>query len=232
MRILYIDIDSLRPDHLGCYGYHRNTSPTIDWVASEGVRFERCHVSDAPCLPSRTALVTGRFGIHSGVVAHHGMAADLFPIGAERRFASTPGFEHWFLMLQRAGFHTVSVSPFPQRHAAWWFVGGLMEWFNPGKNGQERADEINALALPRLERNADKDRWFLHVNYWDPHTPYRTPQEYGNPFANGPPPDWLTEEIRRAQWERFGVRSAQDSWVVESGKTWERMPTAIASLED
>ena len=28
MRILYIDVDSLRPDHLGCYGYHRNTSPS------------------------------------------------------------------------------------------------------------------------------------------------------------------------------------------------------------
>src|SRR3954447_12179605 len=33
MRILYIDIDSQRPDHLGCYGYHRNTSPNIDRVA-------------------------------------------------------------------------------------------------------------------------------------------------------------------------------------------------------
>ncbi len=36
MRILYIDIDSLRPDHLGCYGYHRNTSPTIDRIAASG----------------------------------------------------------------------------------------------------------------------------------------------------------------------------------------------------
>ena len=39
MRILYVDIDSLRPDHLGCYGYHRNTSPTIDSIAKEGVKF-------------------------------------------------------------------------------------------------------------------------------------------------------------------------------------------------
>lgn len=39
MRILYIDIDSLRPDHLSCYGYQRNTSPNIDALANEGLRF-------------------------------------------------------------------------------------------------------------------------------------------------------------------------------------------------
>src|SRR5438132_1544012 len=78
MRVLYIDIDSLRPDHLGCYGYHRDTSPNIDRVSAEGVRFEHCHVPDAPCLPSRTALFSGRFGIHNGVINHGGAAADPF----------------------------------------------------------------------------------------------------------------------------------------------------------
>jgi arylsulfatase A-like enzyme len=38
MRILYIDVDALRADHLGCYGYHRDTTPTIDRLAAEGVR--------------------------------------------------------------------------------------------------------------------------------------------------------------------------------------------------
>ncbi len=68
MRILYIDIDALRPDHLGCYGYHRPTSPNIDALAQEAVRFDNCYVSDAPCLPSRTALWSGRCGFNTGVV--------------------------------------------------------------------------------------------------------------------------------------------------------------------
>lgn len=78
MRIHYIDIDSCRPDHLGCYGYHRNTSPHIDAIARESVRFTNYYCSDAPCLPSRTALNTRMHGIHSGVVGHGGTAADPF----------------------------------------------------------------------------------------------------------------------------------------------------------
>ena len=67
MRFVYIDIDTLRFDHLGCYGYHRMTSPSIDALAAESVRFENVYASDVPCLPSRTALITGMFGIRNGV---------------------------------------------------------------------------------------------------------------------------------------------------------------------
>ncbi len=52
MRLLYIDIDTLRADHLGCYGYHRNTSPAIDAIAREGVRLESVYASDT-CLFSK-----------------------------------------------------------------------------------------------------------------------------------------------------------------------------------
>ena len=83
MRVLYIDIDSQRPDHLGCYGYHRDTSPNIDAVAEGAVRFDNIYVSDAPCLPSRTALWSGRFGYHTGVVGHGGTAADPFIEGLD-----------------------------------------------------------------------------------------------------------------------------------------------------
>ena len=82
MRILYVDIDTLRPDHLGCYGYPRATSTNIDKVAEDSVRFTDVYCSDAPCLPSRAALMTGRFGIHTGCVGHGG-------VNAEMRWAAT-----------------------------------------------------------------------------------------------------------------------------------------------
>src|SRR5688500_7628519 len=91
MRVLYLDIDSLRSDHLGCYGYHRATSPNIDRLAADGIRFDRCHASDTPCLPSRPAFISGRFGVHTGVVSHGGLTADPSPEGRERGFQSTLG---------------------------------------------------------------------------------------------------------------------------------------------
>ena len=230
MRILYLDLDTLRPDHLGCYGYHRDTSPSIDSIAAQGTRFEACYVSDAPCLPSRSALYNGRFGIHTGVVGHGGTAADLRIEGASRSFAVSPQRASWPMVMQRKGLHTVSISPFAQRHSAWWFYNGFREMHNTGKNGGERADEITPLALDWIKRNADRDDWFLHVNFWDPHTPYRTPDSYGNPFENDPPPDWLTEEQRQVHFGSYGPHSAQEPTGWQAQSRWPRVPAQIDSM--
>ena len=195
MRILYLDIDTLRADHLGCYGYHRNTSPNIDQVAKEGVVFTNYHCSDAPCLPSRTALTTGRFGIHTGVVGHGGTAADIRIEGEPRRFKSELEFETLPGVLSSYGLKTVSISPFAARHGSWSFYAGWDEMHNTGLGGMEGADDITPTALKWIENYAEEDDWFLHINYWDPHTPYRAPIEMGNPFADDPIPDWITPEV-------------------------------------
>lgn len=210
MRILYIDVDSLRPDHLGCYGYHRKTSPNIDRVAQQGVRFENVYASDAPCLPSRTALWSGRFGIHNGVMNHGGEAAELFPDGAGRGMVSLIGQTNWMQCLRGVGFKTATVSPFGERHGAFHWYAGFNEIFNTGRRGHERADEISPVAIDWIKRNGRNDKWFLHVNLWDPHTPYRTPESLGNPFKNEPLPAWLSEEVRQGHWASCGPHSARE----------------------
>jgi arylsulfatase A-like enzyme len=210
MRILYIDIDTLRPDHLGCYGYHRNTSPNIDRIANEAVRFDRCYVSDAPCLPSRSSFFSGRFGIHTGVVNHGGINADPRLEGKTRKFKNSDNIAHWPMILKENGFYTVSISPFAERHSAWWFYAGFREMYNPGKNGSERADEVFPYVAKWLEENAHRNNWFLHVNFWDPHTFYSTPESFGNPFSNDPPPSWLNNEIIRSHYNSYGPHSAHD----------------------
>jgi arylsulfatase A-like enzyme len=209
MRILYLDIDTTRADHLGCYGYHRSTSPNIDRIAAEGVRFEKCYVSDAPCLPSRASMFTGRFGIHTGVVNHGGLQADLRPVGRERGFnlRDRPGF---VASLRGRGLYPVSVGPFAERHSAWWFCAGWREMFNTGKRGGESAEEVAPLALDWIQRHARRDDWLLHVNLWDPHTAYRAPEAFGNPFEDEPVDSWYTEEIRQRQWDGFGPGGPQE----------------------
>lgn len=233
MRVLYFDIDSLRPDHLGCYGYHRDTSPNIDQVARRGVRFEQCYISDAPCLPSRTALWSGRCGFHTGVVGHGGTAAQPFVEGPSRDFQDIFSKTGWMGALRRAGLLTATISSFGQRHSAWHWHAGFNEIYNPGKGGLERADEVFPIALDWLRRNGQRDNWFLHVNLWDPHTPYRTPPEFGNPFENEPVDDWLTEEVRQRLWQGYGPHSAQEpqGWDYSVPHRYPRMPAQIDSMQ-
>ncbi len=234
MRVLYIDIDSLRPDHLGCYGYHRRTSPNIDALAQRGVRLDNCYATDVPCLPSRTALFSGRFGIHTGVINHGGAAADPFIEGTGRQFKSTLGRTSWMACLRQAGLRTVTVSPFGERHAAWHWYANFNEIYNTGRSGGERADEVTPVALDWLARNAGQDNWFLHVNLWDPHTPYRTPEAYGEPFRDEPLPAWLTEEVRRQHWAGVGPHSAREILGYDSrpNPRLPRQPGEAASMAD
>ncbi len=236
VRILYIDIDTLRADHLGCAGYHRNTTPNIDALADDGVRFENVYASDVPCLPSRTALISGMFGIRNGVASHGGMAADLRPEGRGREFISRIAAGSWASRFYLAGWHTASFSSFPFRHSASWWNDGFMESMNLMRGfGGERADEVLPGVLDWLDRKGRDDNWFAHVHLWDPHTPYNTPDEFGNPFADDPVPGWHTEEVRAFNWGLSGPHSAQEPWGFspdEFGKPPARQPWNAQSMDD
>ncbi len=235
MRILYFDIDTLRADHLGCYGYHRNTSPNIDKVAEQGIRFDNCYATDTPCLTSRSALFRGSYGIHTGCVSHASSYSDAWIEGPERGFRQSPDLWSWPTVFEKNGFYTVSVSPFAERHAAWWFYEGFREMFNSGKGGGEIADEIMVYAEKWLNENAEKDNWFLHINVWDPHTPYKVPMEYGNPFKDDPPPDWHTKEILEKNVKGYGAHCALDPAGFGPNTGWsktERVPDDIKTMED
>ncbi|NCC63279.1 MAG: sulfatase [Spirochaetia bacterium] len=208
MKILWLDIDSLRPDHLGCYGYHRNTSPVIDSLAAEGMRYDAVFASDAPCLPSRTAWQMGRPGIQTGVINHGGCYADPFRTSIGREFNEHPDYRKFIQVLRAAGYRTASVSTFAERHAAWWFHAGFGEVHDVGKQGLERAEEVIPAASRFIQDHGTEDDWFLHVNLWDPHTPYRTPDSYGDPFKHEEAPAWPDAETIRLHQDGYGPHSA------------------------
>ena len=236
MKIVYIDVDSLRPDHLGCYGYLRDTSPEIDRLAKESIRFTNVYASDAPCLPSRTALWSGRFGYRTGVVGHGGTAAQPFVEGPNRGFQDQFHNDGWMTCLRKTGHHTVTISSFGERHAAWHWYAGYNEIINPGYMGEDRADQVVPLAIDWIERNAGQlGNWFLHVNLWDPHTPYRTPQDFGEPFADAAIPAWLTDDVIARQRQSYGPMSASEpNWFSELDLTsqYPRHPNTIRNVAD
>ena len=210
MRILYIDIDTLRPDHMGCYGYSRNTTPNLDTVAADGMVFEKYYCPDAPCLPSRAALLSGQFGIHTGIVGHGGTAADKRLTGPSRDFADQADTQNLNYIFNKAGLYTASISTFPERHSAWWFNAGFNEMHNMGKRGMESGEEVLPIALDWLKRNKERGDWYLHLHLWDPHTPYRAPAEFGDPFEDKPLDNWITEEIFEKHKKKAGPHSIMD----------------------
>jgi choline-sulfatase len=242
MRILFLDLDSVSPRHLGCYGYHRNTSPNIDKVAGKGVRFTNYYTSDAPCAPSRTALMSGQFGIRNGLVGHGGTAGDMKAEGPDRNLfgkLSVGGSLPSFLQLG-AGLNTALISPFPQRHSTYNFYAGFNEIFNTGGFGMESAEQVTPVAKDWIEKNAESDDWFLYINYWDAHTPYRAPESFGNPFENEPLPEWANEDTLEKHKKAVGPHSVHELEIDHSGMTYTnkvgeqfpRSPGEIKNMDD
>lgn len=231
MRVLFLDLDTLRPDHLGCYGYQRNTSPNIDAIAKEGVTFTEYYCSDAPCLPSRSALMSGRFGIHTGAVGHGGTAADRRLEGRERGFRNREYCYSLPSLFRTAGMHTVAVTPFAERHGSWWFYEGFNEMHNTGRIGMESAEQVTPIVLDWIRNHAQEDNWYLHVNYWDAHTPYRVPEQFGNPFADAPAPAWLTEETLKQHLNLVGPHSALELNMYNN-ETTPRNPSHLGQMKN
>ena len=71
--VVVITIDTLRADHLGCYGYKQIRTPNIDALAADGARFERAYTAVPVTLPSHTVMFTGTYPMLSGM---HDFAAN------------------------------------------------------------------------------------------------------------------------------------------------------------
>jgi arylsulfatase len=169
-QVVLITIDTLRADHLGCYGYSGSTSPQIDAFAKKSVLF-RDASSQAPWTTgSFASLMTGR--VCSEALANSDqMNPDLASVAE---------------LLRDQGFTTVAVVANPELNSARGFSRGFdryVELFLPtggrsdeivGKRKRESkvdAREVTDAVLRLLPQLADRD-FFLWVLYMDPHTPY------------------------------------------------------------
>lgn len=222
MRVIYIDVDSLRPDHLGAYGYNRPTSPHIDALAKDATVMTRTFSSSSPCGPSRGSLMSGVFGIRHGVLTHWGPGSEFrFPGQAHTYFRDAPTFTRH---LRENGYETVSFSSFMDRHQTFWFGAGWSEMHTfTLKQGDENADEVNAAVLPWLREHArETEDLFLHVQYWDPHRIYTMDPRWMREVEHAPIPQWLTEERLEQHKASYSPYSPQELF---PGRRREDSPT-------
>jgi len=232
MRIVFFDIDCLRPDHLGCYGYQRPTSPTIDAIAAEGVTFERCYGANSPCLPARTGWASGRFGLRNGVCSNHGAGARFY-LRTRAYGGPEPDCEMVMRQLRRHGYDTYSFSNFSDRHNAWWFMIGWTSYHTPNlKGGGETAAEVNEPVLDWLRDNGARDNYLLHINYWDVHRPYKMDPSWAGRFDGIPmPQSWPDEAAIREHQAIEGWFTARGQFA-DGVSPYPLMPGAVSSRRD
>jgi len=177
--IVLITIDTLRADHLSSYGYHLKTSPTIDKLAAEGVRFENAYSPIPLTGPSHTSLFTSRFP------QEHGARMNGFAMPKGSKWLSLPQILKRF-DYQNGAF--VSAWPLTSRltHLDRWFdlydedLSRTYQVFNSNRY----AEDVTPLAVSWLEENR-AGPFFLWVHYFDPHSPYNLREDFAEPESSG-----------------------------------------------
>jgi arylsulfatase A-like enzyme len=173
--IVLFGVDSLRADHMSCYGYPRQTTPHIDRFASQGTLFERTYSPHIPTTSAYASMLTGRdcFGTQVVALRHKG------PLRPEVKTLSE--------ILKGAGYNTTCVgftgNPSARGFDKYLDYPGWGSW-NEGRS--PKAQNLNNIALPELDRLAAEDRpFFLFLRHMDPHAPYLPPAPYERMFYHG-----------------------------------------------
>jgi len=199
--IILISIDALRADHLGCYVYHRATSPYIDALAGEGVLLERFICPAIPTHPSYTTLYTGQHPITHGIVAH---------VGKNELDREAPFLPELFL---QAGYTTCAVDNLWRGRL--WFGRGYEYYIDPSIRRPLHlgvtCEELNAVTIPWLRAHAEEP-FFLFMHYWDPHYPFVPPDRFRHLFYEGNPTDPDNHSLD--EWWKHPIGAfARDTWL-------------------
>jgi arylsulfatase A-like enzyme len=199
--LLLITVDTLRADHLGCYAYHRDTSPHIDAIAAQGARCEHMFCAGIPTHPSYTTLYTGQHPITHGVVGHGGQA---------KLDSATPVLPELFL---RAGYTTSAFDTLMRDRL--WFGRGYEYYIDPSLRRVLRlavsCEEINRRAVPWLRHHADEP-FFMFLHYWDPHAPYTPAERLRGRFYEGARPTDPADSSLAKWWEHPLGALARSTW--------------------
>ncbi|MFW6139872.1 MAG: sulfatase [Acidobacteriota bacterium] len=179
--VILISIDTLRADHLGCYGYDRNTSPNIDSLASEGALFLHPFSSSPWTLPSHVSIMTSLYSIHHQVYYSQEKMDSSFSTLAD--------------LLRKNNFFTTAFTGGGFVSAHYGFSKGFDAYYE-GRGGVfhlNSAELIYESFSNWIDHNQGK-RFFLFLHTYQPHNPYVCPHPYNTQFLD-----------KDAKWEHLNL---------------------------
>ncbi|MCD6099139.1 MAG: sulfatase [Candidatus Marinimicrobia bacterium] len=182
--IILISIDTLRADHLSCYGYHRETTPNIDRIAEGGVLFKNAYSTAVWTPPAHASMLTGLYPSQHGVVDQNKLDKNI-PTIAE--------------VLQRNGYRTAGFVNNSQVGALVGLDRGHDDFFEVWRGisakdvlgrvvrkvtklrgvSDNGAEKTNQLVLKWLQKNrSDFQPFYLFIHYIDVHNPLKAPYPF------------------------------------------------------
>jgi arylsulfatase A-like enzyme len=215
-----ISLDTLRADHMGCYGYARPTSPNLDQLARDGVLFSEMVAASSWTVPSHMSLFTSLYPSAHGVVSVRQKLNPATPTLASvlkengyltAAFVSGPALDNAMGFGQ--GFDSYDdftvMLPYETN------VVGVPDADRLGINQAVTNPTITRLASAWLRKNSDK-KFFLFLHYWDIHGDYVPPPPYDRMFTG----------------KYTGAVSGKD--IVDHAPGWEKhmAPADLAHLVD
>jgi len=164
INVLLITLDTTRADRLGCYGYARGETPSLDRLAAEGVRFAQAFTPVPLTLPAHATMLTGLLPPEHGLRDNDGRMDAGIPILSEA--------------LRTRGYRTAAFLASTVLDARYGLDRGF-EVYSEARPPEKdiTADDVCSRALAWLADQANAP-FFCWVHFYDPHDPYVPPEPY------------------------------------------------------
>ena len=202
--VLIVTLDTTRADRLGVYGYSAAHTPTLDRLASQGLRFDRAYATAALTIPSHSSIFTGRYPPSHGVRDNGDFVLGDEAITLAERF-------------EEAGWSTAAFTAAFPTQARWGLDQGFRIYHDPLEGLPDQLDWSNERpaaqvvddALDTLPSLAGPV--FVWVHLFDPHWPYAPPEPWRSQLA-----DPYDGEIAYADHELERLLRSWDRWFPNS----------------
>ena len=203
--ILLITMDTTRADHLSCYGYHKNTTPYLDKLAQEAVRFENVYAPSPWTLPSHASLFTGMYPDKHGAHCDVEFMQSNWPVSLGEHYNTLteiladhgyktagviggPICKRLFGLGQGFEYYDDNLVDVKKDIKYFTLFKALSRWISlrdvaarQGVDGRRVASQINKLVFSWLDKYFQAP-FFLFINYFDAHASYLPPDEYFSRF--------------------------------------------------